>query len=87
MNEDIMRQAGLGHMVDLVKRGQCPTCQRKISAKDENGDSKYPSGTPFRDELSAKEFKISGMCQKCQDEAFAPYICKECGKDDDKCEC
>ena len=24
----------------------------------------------FRDELSAKEYKISGMCQNCQDEFF-----------------
>ena len=24
----------------------------------------------FRDELSRKEFGISGMCQKCQDETF-----------------
>lgn len=27
----------------------------------------------FRDELSAKEHGISGMCQACQDEHFAPY--------------
>ena len=24
----------------------------------------------FRDELSAKEFQISGLCQKCQDSVF-----------------
>lgn len=24
----------------------------------------------FRDKLSEKEFKISGLCQKCQDETF-----------------
>ena len=24
----------------------------------------------FRDELSAKEFTISGLCQKCQDKIF-----------------
>jgi hypothetical protein len=24
----------------------------------------------FKDELSKKEFSISGMCQKCQDEIF-----------------
>ena len=27
----------------------------------------------FKDELSAKEYTISGLCQECQDEAFAPY--------------
>lgn len=26
--------------------------------------------TDFRDELSEREFRISGMCQKCQDEVF-----------------
>jgi len=26
--------------------------------------------TEFRDELSAKEFSISGLCQKCQDKVF-----------------
>ena len=26
--------------------------------------------TEFKDELSVKEYKISGLCQKCQDETF-----------------
>lgn len=26
--------------------------------------------TSFRDALSAREFKISGMCQECQDKTF-----------------
>lgn len=26
--------------------------------------------TPFRDELSKKEYTISGFCQTCQDETF-----------------
>ena len=34
----------------------CPLCSSEI--------------TEFRDELSRKEFYISGMCQKCQDETF-----------------
>lgn len=34
----------------------CPMCGRKI--------------TPFRDTLSLKEFRISGMCQKCMDKTF-----------------
>ena len=37
----------------------------------------------FRDPRSIKEFKISGMCQDCQDEVFGkdlPQICEECGK-------
>ena len=27
----------------------------------------------FKDDISAKEYTISGLCQSCQDEAFAPY--------------
>jgi hypothetical protein len=36
--------------------GQCPMCASPIGE--------------FRDSLSVKEFKISGMCQSCQDEVF-----------------
>jgi hypothetical protein len=34
----------------------------------------------FKDEISAKEFDISGLCQKCQDDFFEPD-----DKDDDYC--
>ena len=59
MNDDIMRQAGLGHMVDKVHKGVCPTCNRKDAKSTINDDK-----------LSIKEFKISGMCQTCQDNIF-----------------
>lgn len=36
--------------------GICPMCKEKIGE--------------FQDELSEKEFQISGMCQRCQDEVF-----------------
>jgi hypothetical protein len=36
---------------------ECPTCGGTISK--------------FRDELSEREYRISGMCQKCQDEVFS----------------
>lgn len=26
----------------------------------------------FRDDLSLKEYRISGMCQRCQDSVFSP---------------
>lgn len=58
MNKDILRQAGLGKFVDLVEEGKCPTCQKPVNEEQ------------FKDELSVKEFKISGMCQACQDEVF-----------------
>ena len=34
----------------------CTWCKGKVEA--------------FRDELSAREYQISGFCQKCQDETF-----------------
>lgn len=36
--------------------GKCPTCDGEI--------------TEFRNEISKKEFSLSGMCQKCQDRTF-----------------
>ena len=27
----------------------------------------------FIDQLSVDEYKISGLCQKCQDQVFSPY--------------
>lgn len=38
------------------RAGFCPTCGEPVSE--------------FRDELSKKEYQISGMCQSCQDEVF-----------------
>lgn len=58
MNKDIMRQAGFGQAVTDVENGNCPTCQNTIDHAD------------FRNEISRKEFGISGMCQKCQDSIF-----------------
>jgi len=43
-----------GH--NAVNAGRCPTCQDEI--------------TEFRNDISRKEFSISGMCQKCQDSVF-----------------
>lgn len=43
---------------DKMKHRKCPTC---------GADMKNPV---FKDKLSEKEFMISGMCQKCQDEVF-----------------
>lgn len=40
----------------LKSEGKCPTCGSCIGE--------------FRDVLSAREFEISGMCQKCQDSVF-----------------
>ena len=68
-----MRQAGLGAQVDLVKEGKCPICKKDVLLA--NLELAELMKTPklkqgFKDELSYKEFKISGMCQYCQDETF-----------------
>ena len=47
-----------GRSVSLAKAGnQCVCCGK-------NADT-------FRDEISRKEYKISCLCQECQDEVFA----------------
>ena len=39
--------------------GKCPFCGKTIDVENE-----------FKDELSKKEFTISGLCQSCQDDFF-----------------
>lgn len=58
MNKEIMEIAGFEEQVKLVEQKKCPFCKEDI---DE---------TKFKDELSRKEYKISGLCQKCQDKIF-----------------
>jgi uncharacterized CHY-type Zn-finger protein len=40
-------------------QGKCPFCGKEINPE-----------TDFRDDLSRKEYTISGMCQDCQDDFF-----------------
>lgn len=42
------------------RKGLCPFCGRKIEPSE------------FRDEISRREYQISGLCQKCQDKIFQP---------------
>lgn len=56
MNKDIMETAGFERAVKLAEEGLCPFCKKKV--------------THVRDLLSAKEFRISGLCQDCQDGVF-----------------
>ena len=48
----------------------CMTCEAEV--------------TGFRDAISAKEYRTSGMCQACQDKMFGrsdwKYECAMCGK-------
>lgn len=59
MNKDIMSALGFDKELKLVQEGKCPFCGESI---------KGPSA--FRDEISRKEYKISGLCQECQDSIF-----------------
>lgn len=53
-----MKAMGFGEQVKAVEAGKCPFCRKDVSPDE------------FRDELSKKEFKISGLCQKCMDKMF-----------------
>ena len=46
-------------MLKLVEKNKCPICSVSIRLDE------------FTDPLSIKEFQISGMCQKCQDNTFS----------------
>ena len=63
MNRNIIEEAQrLGlikpNTMELIENRQCPLCETKIDINE------------FTDELSLKEFTVSGMCQKCQDRIF-----------------
>ena len=58
--EDIS-MAFFGRSVSLANAGnQCVCCGK--------------SATEFRDEISKREYQISSLCQKCQDEVFAELV-------------
>lgn len=59
MNEAIMEQAGFGKEVEMVKKRFCPGCGAAIHRPED-----------FRNEISRREYRISGLCQKCQDQVF-----------------
>lgn len=58
MNKDIMKQVGFLKEVKLVEEKKCPFCKKHINMSE------------FRNQISKKEFIISGLCQNCQDEMF-----------------
>ncbi len=51
----------LAQMFERRAKGLCPNCEKNMQLEE---------NLNFKDELSQKEFKISGLCQKCQDETF-----------------
>lgn len=55
----VMPKVGMGDMVQKVDAGLCPFCGKTVDP------------LKFRDPLSYREWKISGLCQECQDETFS----------------
>lgn len=51
---------------------RCPTCNREpwVNPTTPDGNEWKGKFFLFRDHLSAVEYKISGMCQECQDKVF-----------------
>ena len=54
----VFLEESLRRMNGLRMEGKCPFCEKRINLNE------------FRDELSLKEYTISGLCQSCQDEFF-----------------
>jgi len=59
VNKKILRTAGFNEEIDAIEHGFCPVCKYPIS-KDE-----------FKDDISKKEYSISGLCQQCQNSIFS----------------
>ena len=62
MNRDIMKLAFPEEM-ELIDAGKCPSC-RMPPWIDQCGNP------VFKDKLSLEEYRISGLCQECQDAVF-----------------
>lgn len=58
MNKKLAKSLGFIKEVKNFKSKKCSFCAKEIN------DSK------FRDKISEREFKISGLCQECQDSIF-----------------
>lgn len=75
-----------------VAKGMCQASGKAVKCRTCDNLIDFDSPLkPFRDELSIKEYGISGMCQRCQDKTFAPKhpdddYCNTCkGKNTDAC--
>lgn len=96
MNKEIMIAAGFSEQVRAFERGNCTTCGASIGVHPNNPrENRYPLALagqnghgPFKDALSEREYRISGMCQECQDKTFAPpppSPCDDCNKETTTC--
>lgn len=58
MHDNILREMGFAKEVKRRLNRQCPICGLPIRFGE------------FKDELSKREYGISGLCQTCQDKVF-----------------
>jgi hypothetical protein len=56
--KDLLKKVGFRAEIAAVSSGRCPFCKQPVNQAE------------FRDELSRREFRISGICAKCQDGFF-----------------
>ncbi|WP_410510170.1 hypothetical protein RSJ42_08645 [Methanosarcina hadiensis] len=56
-----MNVMGFKNETEMIENGICPMCGVRVGT------------IPFRDEISRKEYKISGLCQTCQDAVFKEF--------------
>jgi hypothetical protein len=55
---EVLKRMGYTKQSERIQQDLCPSCGKFINPSD------------FKDDLSRREFRLSGMCQKCQDETF-----------------
>jgi len=65
----IKRNKAVQDLIDVTLKVISGKTQKEAEEACVCGFCSQPIGE-FRDRLSEKEFKISGLCQKCQDEVF-----------------
>ena len=56
MNKNILKELGFDKELKRIAGGNCPLCGKEIKG--------------FKDALSRREYKISRMCQDCQEKTF-----------------
>jgi len=53
-----LKNLGFEKEIENVEKNRCPFCNKEINMDD------------FQDELSRREYRISGLCQDCQNKVF-----------------
>ena len=56
INRKRIQTKTMEHEISIIIQDKCPRCGKNI--------------TVFKDEISEKEYRRSGLCQSCQDELY-----------------